>query len=413
MRQSLSKPLSQTRRGSMMLCLRTTGGLFALLTLAHPSQNRANGAPDRSVSARLAILVGLLALFCSTTGETRPRLAVSRIQARVDAIVEAVMAERRIPGVTLLVEHRGRRIVARGYGLADVENNVPAELATVYQIASITKQFTAAAILQLVERGKLQLDDDVTKLIPELHIRGGTVTVHNLLSHTSGLVEYNRDETIPEWGTAITHERVLKLIGDRELEFKPGEKFQYRNSGYYVLGMIIERVSGMSYADYVRMKLFQPLGMRSTSQCTHHEIIAKRAHGYTTDDGRLQNPRLLDMSWTFAVGSLCSTAPDLLLWNHALRSGRVVSDSYKKMITPVKLADGTLTDYGYGLGMSVHDGHPVIRHGGNTVGFTAYLTYYPEDDLTIVLLTNSDSVEAWKVDDDISRAVLGMAPRRQ
>lgn len=371
-------------------------------------------ATGGSVSTRLAILVGLLTLVCSTTGGTRPRPAVSRVQARVDAIVKAVMAKHRIPGVTLLVEHRGRRIVARGYGLADVENNVPAELETVYQIASLTKQFTAAAILQLVEQGKLQLDDDVTKLVPELHIRGGTVTVHNLLSHTSGLVEYNRDETIPEWGTAITHKRVLELIGDRELEFKPGEKFQYRNSGYYLLGMIVERVSGMSYADYVRVNMFQPLGMRSTSQCTHREVIAKRAHGYTTDDGKLHNPRLLDMSWTFAVGSLCSTAPDLLLWDHALRSGRVVSpDAYKKMITPVKLADGTLTDYGYGLGMSVHDGHPVIRHGGGTVGFTTYLTHYPQDDLTIVLLTNNDSVVAWRVDDDISRAVLGMAPRRE
>jgi CubicO group peptidase (beta-lactamase class C family) len=371
-------------------------------------------APGSSVSAHLAILVGLVALACSASGGTRPRPAGSRVSARVDAIAEAVMADRHIPGVTLLVEHRGRRIVARGYGLADVENNVPAELETVYQTGSLTKQFTAAAILQLVEQGKLRLDDDVTKLVPELHIRGGTVTVHNLLSHTSGLVESNRDETIPEWGTAITHKRVLELIGDHELEFRPGEKFQYRNSGYYLLGMIVERVSGMSYADYVRVNMFQPLGMRRTSQCTHRDIIPKRAHGYTTDDGKLHNPRLLDMSWTFAVGSVCSTAPDLLLWDHALRGGRVVSvDTYKKMITPVKLADGTLTDYGYGLGMSVHDGHPVIRHGGATVGFTTYLTHYPEDDLTIVLLTNNDSVEAWKVDDDISRAVLGLTPRRE
>lgn len=385
-----------------------------MLTLAHLWQIIAQRSRRSLMSTFLAILVGLLALDCTTTGGTRPRPAVSSVQARVDAIVEAAMAEHQIPGVTLLVVHRGRRIVACGYGLADVENNVPAELETVYQIASLTKQFTAAAILQLVEQHKLHLDDDVTTLIPELHIRGGIVTVHNLLSHTHGLVEYNRDETIPEWGTPITHTRVLALIGDRELEFKPGERFQYRNSGYYLLGMIVERVSGMSYAEYMRVNMFQPLGMRSTSQCTQREIIAKHAHGYTTDDGKLHNPRLLDMSWTFAVGSVCSTAPDLLLWDRALRSGRVVSaDSYKKMITPVKLSDGTLTDYGYGLGMSVHDGHPVIRHGGNTVGFATYLTHYPEDDLTIVLLTNNDKVEAWKVDDDISRAVLGLAPRRE
>jgi CubicO group peptidase (beta-lactamase class C family) len=201
------------------------------------------------VGARIAIVLGLLALACSTAGGTRPGPGVSRAKARVDSIVAAVMAERHIPGVTLLVEHRGLRIVAREYGLADLENKVPAELETVYQIASLTKQFTAAAILQLVEQRKVQLRDQVTKFVPELRIRGGGhVTVHHLLSHTHGLVEYNRDETIAEFGTAITHQRILDLIGGRELEFAPGEKFRYRNSGYYLLGMIVERVSGLSYA---------------------------------------------------------------------------------------------------------------------------------------------------------------------
>ena len=234
------------------------------------------------MGARIPILLGLLALACSTAAGIRPGPDISRAKARVDSIVAAVMAQRHIPGVTLLVEHRGRRIVEHGYGLADVENKVPAELETVYQIASLTKQFTAAAILQLVEQRKVQLRDEATKFVPELRIPGGGgVTIHHLLSHTHGLVEYNRDETITEWGTAITHQRILDLIGGRELEFKPGEKFRYRNSGYYCLGMIVERVSGLSYADYLRRHIVQPLGMRSTSQCTHRQIIPGRAHGYT------------------------------------------------------------------------------------------------------------------------------------
>ena len=365
-----------------------------------------------SRGAALAPIIAAISLACAAPA-TKPPTATPD-QARVDAIIHQVARAKQIPGVTLLVEHRGGRVVGRGYGLADVENRVPAELDTVYQIASLTKQFTAAAILKLVEAGRLHLDDDVTKLLPELRVRGGTVTVHHLLSHTHGIVEYNRDETIPDWGKAIDHAYVLKLINDRELEFPPGTKFQYRNSGYYLLGMIIERVAGMPYGEYLRRTMFEPLGMRHTTQCTNRDLIPRRARGYTIDDaGRLQNPRLLDMSWTFAVGSLCSTAPDLLLWDHALRHGRVVSPaSYQKMHSPIRLADGTLTDYGYGLATSDHDGHPVIRHGGNTVGFTTYLTYYPADDLTIILLTNSDSVEAWKIDDDVSRAILRMPPRR-
>jgi D-alanyl-D-alanine carboxypeptidase len=363
-----------------------------------------------SLATRFAALV--CGLACSNVRSGPPAPAPS-LSARIDAIIGTAMTLQEIPGVTLLVEHRGRPIVARGYGYADVENQVPAQLDTVYQIASLTKQFTSAAILQLVEHGKLRLDDDVTKLLPKLRLRGGTVTVSQLLNHTSGIVEYNRDETIPMWGTAIDHDRFLALIDDRELEFKPGEKFQYRNSGYYLLGMIVEVTSGMSYGDYMRASIFLALGMRSTSQCTHRDIIPKRAHGYTIDAGKLRNPKFLDMSWTFAVGSLCSTATDLLLWDHGLRSGRVVSaDSYKEMYTGTALADGTVTDYGFGLGYSLHDGHPVVRHGGNTVGFTTYLTHYPDDDLTIVLLTNNDEVVAWKIDDDIARVVLAMPPRR-
>jgi D-alanyl-D-alanine carboxypeptidase len=333
--------------------------------------------------------------------------------ARIDAIVEAARSAQKIPGVTLLVDHRGRRIVARGYGLADVENGVSARLDTIYQIASLTKQFTAAAILQLVDQGRLRLDDDVTSLVPGLHVRGGRVTVHHLLSHTHGIVEYNGDETRAEWPTTTSHDRIVALITNRDLEFPPGEKFSYRNSGYYLLGMIVERVSGMSYGDYLRTRIFEPLGMGHTSQCTSREILAKRAHGYTLDGGELRNPTFLDMSWTFAVGSVCSTASDLLLWQQALHAGRVVSpESYRRMITPVTLNNGTVTDYGYGLGRSVHDGHALIRHGGNTVGFSSYLTWYPDDDLTIVLLTNSDTVETWALDDDIARAVLGLPPRR-
>jgi len=357
-----------------------------------------------------------LASSCQTgsLASTRPKaVAPYSLGARIDAIVDAARSAQKIPGVTLLVDHRGRRIVGRGYGLADVENNVSAGLDTVYQIASLTKQFTATAILQLVDQGRLRLDDDVTGLVPGFHVRGGKVTVHHLLSHTHGIAEYNRDETRAEWPTATSHERIVALITNRDLEFQPGEKFSYRNSGYYLLGMIVERVSGMSYGDYLRTRIFEPLGMGHTSQCTSREILAKRAHGYTLDGGELRNPTFLDMSWTFAVGSVCSTASDLLLWQQALHAGRVVSpESYRRMITPVTLNNGTVTDYGYGLGRSVHEGHALIRHGGNTVGFSSYLTWYPDDDLTIVLLTNSDTVETWALDDDIARAVLGLPPRR-
>src|SRR5262245_7899403 len=201
--------------------------------------------------------------------------------ARIDSIVEAARAADKIPGVTLLVEHRGRTIVGRGYGMADVENEVPAGLETVYQIASLTKQFTSAAIMQLVERGKVRLDDDVRRFIPELRERRRVTTVHHLLSHTHGLPEYNPDETIPDWPQPTTHEKVVRFLNDRLVEFEPGERFAYRNSGYYLLGMIIERASGMSYGDYLRTRIFEPLRMANTSSCTSGDIVPNRAHGYT------------------------------------------------------------------------------------------------------------------------------------
>jgi D-alanyl-D-alanine carboxypeptidase len=358
------------------------------------------------------LAVVMLATSCRTESVAIAKpTAPSPLVARIDAIVEAARSAEKIPGVTLLVEHRGKRIVAAGYGFADVENQVPADLDTVYQIASLTKQFTAAAILQLVEQKKLALDDDVTHLVPSLRIPESKVTVHHLLSHTHGIVEYNRDETRAVWPTAVDHAAVLALLAGHDLEFQPGTKFAYRNSGYYLLGMIIERLSGLSYADYLRTRIFEPLGMRSTSQCTSRGILPKRAHGYTLNDGMLGNASFLDLTWTFAVGSICSTAPDVLRWQHALPAGEVISrESYARMITPVTLSDGTVTDYGYGLGLSVHGGHRLVRHGGNTVGFSSYLTRYPDDDLIVVLLTNSDHVVAWKLEDEIGRAVLGLTP---
>jgi D-alanyl-D-alanine carboxypeptidase len=336
-----------------------------------------------------------------------PAGSISALADRIDGIVEAARSKRQIPGVTLVVEHRGHLVVSRGYGEVDIENRVPASLDSVYPIASLTKQFTAAAILQLEERGKLRLDDELGRFIPELPVQMKTVTIHHLLSHTHGIPEYNRDETRAQWPTATTHDKILSLLRDHELDFKPGAQFRYRNSGYYLLGMIVERASGASYGEYLKSRMFEPLGMRDTRQCVVREIIPRRARGYDVENGRLRNADLLDPSWAFAVGDLCSTVLDLLQWQHALRGGKVITlASYKRMTTPDKLAEGKPTDYGYGLGISAIEGHKVVRHGGGTVGFASYMTFYPDDDLTIVLLTNSGSPNAPALEEEIAKMVF-------
>lgn len=375
-----------------------------------------NGSSIRRYSQ---IVVGLaLAITSWPAGAQSQTLA-----NRIDSIVEDVRKARSIPGVSVAVVHGRDTIVLKGYGYANLENDVPATPQSVYQIASVSKQFTAVGILKLVERGKVSLDDRLTKYVPDHVTNGRPVTIHHLLTHTHGMQDYNRPETLDEWTRPLTHTRFLELMKDQPFDFPLGERYLYRNTGFYFAGMIIEQMSGdgrgsgggggsilgKPYGEALREMIFDPLGMTSTSECGNTPLIKHRAQGYALNNGEIEHTMLLDMTWPFAVGSLCSSVIDLLKWQDGLHGGRVLSpELYEQMITPATLNDGSKTEYGYGVGISDRQGHRVISHSGGTVGYSSFLSHYPDDRLTIVILTNLQGDNMGALELQIARVVLGI-----
>jgi CubicO group peptidase (beta-lactamase class C family) len=302
-------------------------------------------------------------------------------------------------------------VLAKGYGLADVAAGVPAGPATVYPIASVTKQFTAAAIMQLVGQGKLTLGETLPQALPAVHWRdrrAARVTVRELLTHTSGIPGYTSEPGFAAvQGVPQTQRQILSLIVDQPLKFDPGTKAAYSNSGYYLLGMIIERVTGLTYGQYLSRHVLAGLGMTHTRLCPDTTAGGQYARLY--DHGAPQ-PRLAaptSLVNAFAAGQLCSTAPDLLRWQHALQTGRVVTAaSYAAMTTPLRLRSGQTIAYGFGLDLDPINGRRAVSHPGGFAGDAADLAWYPDDHLAIAVLDNASTVPAWTVSADIAKLLL-------
>lgn len=304
---------------------------------------------------------------------------------RVDALARDAVASG-VPGLSVVILKGSSVWYAKGFGLADRERDIPATPLTPYQIGSITKQMTAAAIMRLEEQGRLRVEDSVRDYVPELDTRGRTITLHHLLTHTSGIANYT--DLLTDAYVPMSEDEVIALINSRPLDFEPGTSWSYSNGGYYVLGLVIERVSGMTYPELLRRQLFEPLGLKETTYCGYDPLRAPPS-GYYRDAGVTVPVAAIDMSLVFAAGGVCSTAVDLVRWSRALVSGRVVSPaSYETMITPVRLSNGTTVEYGYGLVPAEYLGRKLVFHDGAVPGFTTSAMYFPEDDLTIVVLTN-------------------------
>jgi len=334
--------------------------------------------------------------------------------AEIDGIVAAAMEEANIAGVGVGVAFGDDIVVAKGYGLADVENDVPVTASTVFRIGSVTKQFTAAAILLLVERGELSLDDELSTLVPEFKGQGHRITVDRLLNHTSGIKGYTEMPTF--WENArldLTRAEMLELFGSVPFEFAPGEKYQYNNSAYYLLGVIIEEKSGMSYGEFLRKNIFEPLALDETHYLDNAPIVPNRAEGYEVREGVLVNDDPLSMRLPYSAGSLGSSVSDLIKWQRALVDNELLrEDSYRKMTTPGRLADGEQLTYGYGLGLAHLDDRLKLAHGGGINGFRCQLSYYPTDKLTVVVLTNTGAANPAPLESAIARVALGIPPRK-
>jgi CubicO group peptidase (beta-lactamase class C family) len=317
-----------------------------------------------------------------------------------------------VAGASIVVARGTQTLVERAYGFADLQLDVPTPTSAIYEIGSVTKQFTGAAILLLTEDGKLSLDDELTKFLPDYPAADHRVTVRHLLNHTSGIKGYTE---LPEFGEFMVlkkpKDELVKLFSSKPFDFPPGDDLIYNNSAFFLLGLIIEKVSGQSYADFIKARLFDKVGMKDSSYCSERTIQKKKVHGYDTVNGSLVLKGYLDHSWPYSAGSLCSSAHDLLLWNRALHGGNVLSAaSYRMMTTPGRLNDGSEIRYSMGLGITTSGGRRLISHGGGINGYLSQLDYYPTEDLTIVVLFNTAGpVSPQTVAREIAEAVLGRA----
>jgi CubicO group peptidase (beta-lactamase class C family) len=339
----------------------------------------------------------------------------ARLASAIDAIVEAPIRTGKVAGASVAVVKGSDTIVMKGYGLADVELDVPTPPRATYEIGSVTKQFTAASILLLAEQGKLSLDDDLTKFLPDYPVQGNRVTIRRLLNHTSGIKGYTEVAEFREFQMLKKpREELVKLFADKPFDFKPGEEQIYNNSAFFLLGLIVEQVSGTTYAEFVQKNLFDRVGMKDSYYCSERTIRKNHAHGYDTDRNGLVLKAYLDHTWPYAAGSLCSNTVDLVAWNRALHGGKVLkAESYREMTSPGVLNDGTKIRYGMGIGLSDTGGRRTIAHGGGINGFLSESEYYPDDDLVVVVLLNTAGpVGPRELARQIAEAVLGKAPDR-
>ncbi|HEU0078522.1 MAG TPA: serine hydrolase domain-containing protein [Longimicrobiaceae bacterium] len=309
------------------------------------------------------------------------------LEQGVDAAVGRAM-QAPIVGISVAVARGDQIILEKGYGLADRESGRPATRETVFEIGSITKQFTAAAVLRLAEEGKLSLDDGVGEHLPELRERGAGIRLRHLLSHTSGL---SSAWAVPDLGAPSSPGVVVDSLAARPVEFAPGERFAYNNNGYILLGRVVEKVSGMPYPEYLRTRFLAPLGLASIAPCDRFPA-GRRAKGYRHPTRGPAVPAAAEShhpTVTSSAGILCATAGDLLRWERALATGRVVRpESYRLMTTRTVLGSGRPAGYGMGMQVMELDGRAVVGHGGGLPGFVTEATYVPGDSLGVVVLTN-------------------------
>jgi D-alanyl-D-alanine carboxypeptidase len=375
--------------------------------------------PSFTVMIARIITDSLIGLVLAGHALAAQRPPAGAVPGRIDSLVNDFMATRHTPAVSVAVVRGPDTLVMKGYGEASVELHRPATASTVYRIGSITKHFTAAEIMRLAERGKLSIDDRVTKYLPDAPVHGRAITIRQLLNQTSGVHEYMTEPAWrATWTQPLSQQQVVAFVSHDSLDFEPGKAWEYSSTNYVLLGMIIEKVTGEPYASYLRHDLFEPLDLAQTSYCPSRPTGPTFAEGYVANVGSAgaKPTEFLDLT-SFAAGALCSTARDLLKWQRALADGRVVNArSWALMTTPDTLDDGKPLAYGFGLELGSLGPHPQIGHGGATNGFVSVINYYPADGLNVIVLTNEDrgpdgrflgpAVRGLTV--NIARAIFGM-----
>ena len=307
-----------------------------------------------------------------------------------DVIGEYIQPED--PGAVVAIVKDREVYYQKAYGMANMEWGIKNTLETTFRIASLSKQFTASAIMLLVQAGKLSVTDDFTRYVPDYPTYGHTITIEHLLTHTSGLKSFTNLDSYPQFSVQnLTHEELLAIVKDNPMDFDPGTQYAYNNTAYYLLGMIIEAASGMSYADFMRTQIFEPLDMKSTCYLYDEPIIKQRASGYQKNaEGNYENASYVCMKIPFSAGGLGATIEDLVKWDLVLRAEVLLNkEMQQRMYTPVKLKDGQQENYGYGWGICEHQGYRVVSHSGGINGYASFIARFLEKELSVILLANN------------------------
>jgi D-alanyl-D-alanine carboxypeptidase len=328
-------------------------------------------------------------LVSAAPSQQQPILSAA-VRSKIDSDVRARLSAAHVPGATIAIVQGGAIVYTRGYGLRDVARSLPADARTRYEIGSITKQFTAAAILQLKEAGKLDLDVTIATYLPSVS-HAKEITIRQLLTHTSGLRDYvdiPNFETVA--ATPATFDQLMSRVSGTPLGFTPGTQFGYSSTNYLILGRIIEVVSGQSWEQYVQQHLFAAAGMTDSATMAQEGELADMARGYVYAQGHTAESKPIAESWASSAGGIVSTAEDLQKWGEALSSGRIISTpDYQLLTSPARLADGSAGEYGFGMKVDRFEGQPRIWHDGNTNGFDGIDEFFPSQVVRIIVLTNA------------------------
>jgi CubicO group peptidase (beta-lactamase class C family) len=348
----------------------------------------------------LAVTAGIILLFVA------PYSARDGIPAKVDEYIKAEMQKQRVPGLSLAVIKDGQVVLAKGYGIANVEHEVPVKPETIFQSGSVGKQFTATAVMMLVEEGKIGLNDKINKYFTDAPESWKEITVRHLLTHTAGTTDYPKDF---DFRRDYTEDELLKRAASIPLAFQPGEKWSYSNLGYMVLGILVSKVTGKFYGDFIQERIFRPLGMKTARIISEVDIVPNRAAGYRLVNGDLKNQQWVSPTLnTTADGSLYLTALDMVKWDAALYGEKILKkSSLEQMWTAVKLNGGKTHPYGFGWSLGERRGHRIIEHGGAWQGFKSYIARYVDDKLTIVVFANLAQADDQKIVRGVAAIYLG------
>ena len=353
--------------------------------------------------AILKWLLLLMVVVCSPSA----KLQAQNFAEQIDQAIQKEFKDKNGPGGAFMVARNGKAIYTKAFGRANLELNINMRTDNVFQIGSMTKQFTAIAILMLEEQGKLSPSDRISKYIAD-YPNGNSITIHHLLTHTSGIRDFTKMKTLRDIAQKeMTPEMMVNFFKNEQVDFAPGERFDYNNSGYVLLGYILELVSGDTYEAFIQKYIFQKLGMSQSGYATDRQVIHKRAYGYQKKDSGYVNRTVINFSVPFSSGALMSTLSDMLKWQNALNKNLLLkAENSQKAFQTYKLNNGDAFTYGYGWHIREMNGSTTREHGGSVFGFKSMGVYIPGEDIYVLGFTNCDCNSPTKITQDIAKIVL-------